>query len=495
MTDALFWGTLLLLIGSTLWTIWRLHGAISAAILVPLAWIVLIPISIILRPYSAPSGLFPSGFTGPPRDHMYVAVAMANVAFICFQLLVASTWFGRLQAGVVAFFRSREGDDRAQSESRLLKTWIAGLTALAVALALLHWSLMPRVPAWDLVTGFANPLQPNYDRETADKFLGVPSLVRYIFDWNQGIMFPVLFCAAVLMRWRPLAVFIGIFGFVYVTSTLEKFPAMVFIIGPFIALAVQKSRPIWSQLVIVGLAVSLLGPLAVNQAPLVSTSVHNVLHNTPPASAEPRYDASITTPIPGCGGTSTSNAQAAPFSWRDVPASMKDIVLRRIGIVPAEVTYGWFAYFPAQHPYLNGSGWMPWKVLASGYRNPANLVGLWMYCGHVETLPSVSAYGSFVADGWAEFGYLGVLLASVGLVLFGAVLELMRSFVNKPFCLACYAPTVILFATLPPRGGLMATIFSSGLWLALALCLLFLVSEGWGRRRIQQVPVFEHAGS
>ena len=492
MIELLFWSTLLLLSGNTLWTVWRTRGLINSAVLMPLAWIVLIPLPIIFRPYTLPTGLFPEGFVGGPKDSMYLSIALANVAFTGFQWLMLSRRFKHLQTRVVGLFQSHDREEDQQTD-QFLRRWILGMSVIAIVLALIHLALMPRVPAWDLVVGFSDPLQPNFDREAADKFLPVPTLVRYVFDWNQGILFPILFAATVLARWRTLAIVVGIFGFIYVTSTLEKFPSLLFIAGPFIAMAVRDSRPIWSRLVVGGLALSLLGPLAINQAPGISTSIHEALGNVPPASATPAYDPSITTPVPGCTFVDKPVAAAA-FDWRSLPASVKDILLRRIGLVPTEVTYGWFAYFPAQHEFLNGSGWAPWNVLAPGYRNPANLVGLWMYCGHATTLPTVSAYGSFIADGWAEFGYVGVLIACLGMVLFGVLMELIRGFVSKPFCLACYAPSVLLFATLPPRAGVLATIVSSGLWLVPVLCVIFLVSQRLGPSR-RQVVVLEHARS
>jgi hypothetical protein len=498
MSDALFWSTLLLLIASTVWTVWRARGMINTAVLVPLAWLVLIPIPVVVRPWVVtPKSLFPDGFVGAPKDHMYISIAVANVAFVGFQWLVLSSWFKSLKARIVAFFSARSASTHGSGkEDSLLRKWMIGLTIIAVALAVIHLALMPRIPSWDLVTGFSNPLQPNYDREAADKFLPVPTIVKYVFNWNQGVVFPILFALAVLMRWRPVAIFIGIFGFIYVTSTLEKFPSLLFLAGPFIAIAVRDSRPIWSKLVLGGLALSLLGPLAINQSNGVSTAIHKALNDIPPASATPVYDPSITTPVAGCGVDFTApptGTGAASFNWLNIPASFKDIVVRRIGVVPAEVTYGWFAYFPAEQAFLNGSGWEPWKVLAKGYRNPANLVGLWMYCGHAVTLPTVSAYGSFVADGWGEFGYTGVLLGCIGIVLFGIFMELIRSFVAKPFCLACYGPGLLLFATLPPRAGMLATIVSSGLWLIPVLCLLFLASEGLRRQRTGAAAVLEHA--
>ena len=485
MSDALFWSSLLLLIGSTVWTIWRARGAISAAVLVPLAWLVLIPIATVIRPWViTPESLFPDGFAGAAQEHLLISISIANLAFVGFQWLILSTLFKSLQARTVAFFAARERPraGRDGKNDGLLRKWAIGLTAVAVALAVLHLVLMPRVPVWDLVTGFANPLQPNYDREAAGKFLPGPTILRYVFDWNQGIVFPILFALAVLMRWRPLAIFVGIFGFLYVTSTLEKFPSLLFIAAPFVAIAVRDNRPIWSKLVLGGLALSLLGPLAVNQGPGISTAVHKALHDVPPASSTPVYDPTITTSAPGCENFVAP--PSVPFDWRNVPASLKDIVGRRILVVPAETTYAWFAYFPAQHPFLGGSGWAPWKVLSKNYRNPANLVGLWLYCGHELTLPTVSAYGSIIADGWAELGYVGVALAALGIVFFGLVMELIRGFLSKPFLIACYGPSILLFATLPPRAGVLATIVSSGLWLIPVLCLLFLASEGLrGRRR------------
>ncbi len=481
MSDALFWSTLLLLCASTIWTLWRTRGLVSTALLAPVVWIALINVPVALRPLASVTDVFPEGFIGTPRDRMYVAIAISNVAFIGFQLVFASSRFTKLQKRAVDFFVA--GDTKQDGNSdHLLRNWVIGLAVVAGGLAAIHLALMPRVPAWDLVTGFTDPLQPNYDREAADKFLPVPTFIRYVFDWNQGIVFPILFTATVLMRWKRMAIIVGIVGFIYMISTLEKFPVLLFVVSPFIAVAVRDSRPIWSRLVIGGMVVSLLGPLAVNQAPGISTSIHEALHAVPPASATPTYDPSLTTPVAGC--YVPPSAVPPPFDWRQIPRSVADLVLRRIGLVPAEVTYGWFAYFPDHGQFLNGSGWEPWKVLRPGYKNPANAVGLFMYCGHSVTLPTVSAYGSFIADGWAEFGYAGVIVGCFGIVLFGLLLELMRGFTARAFCLACYGPSVILFATLPPRAGLLAAVVSSGLWLAPVLCVLFLVSQRFGGKLI-----------
>ena len=491
-TDILFYSSLALLMVTTVWTIGRTRGLLNAAVLVPLAWILLIPIPVILRPYTTPTGLFPEGFIGAPKDNLFIAMTMANLSFSLFQWFVLSPWFKALQAWTIKILAPNgvsNGHTNSNGDNQLLRAWVLGLTIIAVALAVAHLALMPRIPSLDLFTGFANPLQPNYDREAASKFLEVPTIFRYIFNWNRELLFPILFAAAVMMRWKWLAIAIGIIGAFYVTSTLDKAPILVFILAPFIAIAVRDRKPMWSKLVIGGVLISIIGPLAVNQGPGLSTSLHAALHINPPAIVVPAdYASSITQQVPGCEST---KSLSTPFNWEDIPASLRDLIVRRVGVVPAEVTYGWFAYFPAQAGFLKGSGWTPWKVISPTYKNPANAVGLWMYCGHVVTLPTVSAYGSFIADGWAEFGLLGVLIACLGMILFAVVLELIRGFLSKPLCLAAYAPALILFASLPPRAGLLATVGSSGLFLVPLLCLLYLLSERIQSRRAVGVAKLE----
>jgi len=489
VSDVLFWSTLALVAATTAWTIWRTRGKLSLAVLLPLAWIALIPIPVILRPITK-SEVFVDGFVGSARDSMYVAIAIANVAFAAYQVFLWSPWYRRLERFAVRVM-APAGIREHTSGDRLAQRWLLGLTIVATAIAAVHLALMPRIPVFDLLTGFTNPLQPNYDRELSLKLLQVPSIVRYIFQWDKQAVFPILFAAAILMRSRKLTVFIGVFGFFYAVSSLEKFPSLIFIAAPFIAVAVRDRRPLWAPIVIGGVALGFLGPLAVNQGPLISTSVHQALNIPPAASSVPAsYDPNAA----ATAGCTTSSSEVLRFDASQLLASLANITLRRTGAVPAEVTYGWFAYFPAQHPYLKGSGWEPWKVLSSGYRNPSNLVGLWMYCGHTVTLPSVSAYASAIADGWGEFGMLGVLIACIAVVLAGVVFELLGAFRGNPLVLSSYAVTLLLFSTLPPRASVLASVFSSGMWLIPVICLLVVLSERIRGQR-ERVLAFEPAPS
>lgn len=497
VTSTLLWVSIAVLTGATVWTLFRTRGRLSLALLLPSVWLGMLVLPITLRPYMASTGFFEAGYMGNPRDNLYISTSMANLGFAGFQALVALPIFARAQRGVEAWVDGRLGRDAGL---RVLKTWYVLLLGVAVSLAILHWSLMPRVPALDVIFGQTSSLQPQIDRENAAKLLPAPALLKYSFAWSSRVLFPLLFTTAVLLRWRWVAVAVGLFGLAYLISPLEKFPATLFVLGPFVALVVAAGKVIWSRLMIVGLVTSLVPAMLITTGPSLSATGHSALHipvtsstkatpATPatPATREDSQSISSTVGINPTPGLDRPESAQRGFHLEDVPAIVRDLTLRRIGALPADVSYAWFSYFPAEHPFLSGSGWTPWNVLSTGYQNPANLVGLWAFYGrHGYNISSISAYGPFTADGWAEFGYLGVLISCTGLIGLGLLIELMRGLTRQPFCLACYTTAAVLLAFLPTQSGLMAIAFSSGLFLAPVICAGYLASL-WIRRP-RQLP-------
>lgn len=462
MTDALLWGTTGLLLAST---IWRLRGPIDVALLVPMAWLVLLPLPVLVRGSAL-------GFQGPARANLLVATSMANVAFFGLQRLVDLGAFRRLQKRIVAWVGLVPADSR--HSVRIARYWFIGLVSLTVGLALLHWALMPSIPAWDLVSGVTDRSVLEINRENSAKLLQVPALLKYAFTWNSRMLFPIALSTAVLFGWRKSAFLVGAIGLLYVVSPLEKLPSMLFVLAPFLAVALKKNARLWSPLLVAGLLLSLAPPWAILEAPSVAESVHHLLGSTtvasPAVSELPAAAGPVTPPTP--------SPQDAPALLENARGILKDLVLRRIGTAPANVTYSWFAYFPAVHPFLHGSGWNPSRVLSSNYESPSNLVGVWAYYGrHGYSVRSIHAYASFIADGWAEFGLLGVALACIALCLFCAALELIRGFNRYAFCLACYAPALLLLAATPPQAGLPAILFSLGVSLSPLVCLGYLLTE------------------
>jgi hypothetical protein len=450
------WTTTLLLTATTLW---RLRKPIDAALLVPGAWLVAIPYQALLL-----AGKLQ--FTGTPKDNMYIGISIANLGFVGFQALAELGVIARLQERVRRLAASRGGTERPGTAAATVRYWFGGLLVVAVALAVLHWALMPEIPLLLLVTG-ANDQHMQLARENSAKLLAAPALLKYAFAWNSRIFFPILLTTAVLFRWRWTALLVGAFGLLYITSSLEKLPSVLFMLGPFIGLAIRDGKRLWSPVVLVGLVVSLIPAYGINQAISLEARLH-------PA------------PVSATTATPTPPPNVSPVSpgseFKGFPAPIRgalDLVLRRIGEAPTDVTYNWFAYFPEHHSFLNGAGWEPWNVLRPGWQSPANLVGLWAYYGKQGyTLISLSAYGSFVADGWGEFGMAGVVIATLLLLLFALVLELMHALADRLFCLACYTVGLVLMSVMSPQAGIPALMLSNGLALAPLIMLGYLLFQG-----------------
>lgn len=452
--------TTLLLVGSTLW---RLRRPLDAALLIPLAWLALIPIQVtvfgVLR-----------GYSGAPRDNMYISIALGNLMFFGLQRFLDSRGFVRLSAAVHKRLSPTE-DRGAPDWTRLAGYWWYGLAIIAVGLGTLHLFLMPKVPLFEVLSGYTDFYQTSVDRENAAKLLNVPTLVKYFFSWDSSILLPILFVAAILQRWKWRAVAIGVFGLVYVTAPLDKFPSLIFVFSAFVALAVRDQKRAFSAILIVGFVVSLIPAYLITESQQISVTVHHIIGAPIAPSTVP----------PDVGTAPPSGEQPiksiAGVQLPGAVANLLDLTVRRIGSGPADVTYQWYSYFPAVHPFLYGTGWEPWRVLSSGYQSPANMVGLWAYYGKAGyRLTSLSAYTGFLGDGWAEFGYIGVLIACLWLFVFAVVIELMRSFKDKPFCLACYVPCLLMLAASAPIGGIMAMTFSLGLVLAPLICAGYLLS-------------------
>jgi hypothetical protein len=356
-----------------------------------------------------------------------------------------------------------------------------GLFALAVGLAILHWSLMPRIPLLDVITSGGDPQALALERENSAKLLPAPALLKYAFTWNSRIFFPLLLCTAVLCRWRLLSILTAVIGLLYIASPLEKLPSLLFVLGPFLAVALRDGKRLLSPRLIAGAILSLVPVFLIAESPRISNSLHHIGGATVTTAPSAGPSVAAAAPSPG----------AEPgFGVAQAEGTIKDLILRRIGSGPADVTGAWFGYFPAAHGgFLNGTGWQPWRVLSPHYQSPANLVGLWAYYGRQGyDISSLSAYASFIADGWAEFGYVGVLLACLVIIGFGIVLELMRAFSRYRFCLACYAVGLLLLSAAAPEAGLMALIFSLGLVFCPAFCLGYLVAAKLATTPTRPIP-------
>lgn len=476
LSDLFFYGTAALLVANT---IRRIRRPVDTGHLGAIAWVVLMDIPVVSLHL---------GYGDPPRLALYLTNGVANVAFLALQIVLDSGAFERFRMRL----RAAVGEP-GRDPARLGRRWVLGLAGAGVALAAVHWALMPAIPGLELLLGVTDAHKLAIDRENSAKLLAVPSIVKYLFTWNSRILLPVAFCGAILLRMRWTAVALGLFGLAYVMSPLEKFPAMLFVLAVFVALAVQARKSLVSPILVAGAVLSLVPPYAIVESIAISNSIQGALHRTPVAASsalpdQPGPGPAVTSPAdqspapPVAPGPSETPAVAAgptkPSLRPDYAIrTFFDLLGRRIGTGPAVVAYKWFAFFPAVHPYLRGSGWSPSKLVTPGYQSAANMVGQWAFYGRIGyDIPSISAYGSLTADGWAEFGYAGAIAAALGLVVLCLVLEAVRSLSADAFCVACYAPAALLVSVTPPQGGLPAIAASLGVFLVPLLCAAYVLS-------------------
>jgi hypothetical protein len=108
----------------------------------------------------------------------------------------------------------------------------------------------------------------------------------------------------------------------------------------------------------------------------------------------------------------------------DVAATVRDLVMRRLLYLNAEILYYYFDIFPASSHFLWGQSirLVSWLSAQPAVLLP-NYVYLDVYGSLPEALESGWANTVFLGGLWADFGWLGVL---VGPVLVGAALEKLQ---------------------------------------------------------------------
>ena len=74
-------------------TAWRLRRPIDAALLIPLAWLALIPVQVLVF------GIL-RGYSGAPRDDMFLSISLGNLMFLGLQRFLDSGYFARLGQAV-----------------------------------------------------------------------------------------------------------------------------------------------------------------------------------------------------------------------------------------------------------------------------------------------------------------------------------------------------------------------------------------------------------
>jgi hypothetical protein len=161
----------------------------------------------------------------------------------------------------------------------------------------------------------------------------------------------------------------------------------------------------------------------------------------------------------------------------DIPfSSLVDALWERLFIVPAEVLYFHFEYFPSMHEFLWGRT-LPFlsKLLPGGPFAITN--ELCLYIIPDTAILSCSANAAYPAALWADFGWLGIIIGSF---IVGGMIQGLQ-FVTQ--ALPKSGPTVVLQAFLAfqviflTSAALPDVIFANGMGYATALTLVILLMQ------------------
>jgi len=141
------------------------------------------------------------------------------------------------------------------------------------------------------------------------------------------------------------------------------------------------------------------------------------------------------------------------------------VLVRRLLVIPGALAGHYYDYFSSNESYALSHSILSFLNPGSvDILTPARMIG-WVYFGD----PAVNANASFWADGMANFGLWGVLLASVVLALLLRLLD--RATVGRS--LTFMAPLVALTAYEFSQGALLTSLLTGG---AMFIALLLILS-------------------
>lgn len=350
--------------------------------------------------------------------------------------------------------------------------WMWAALAVTIAVFAFHASRMPRIPLLELAldSGLtANQLTTM--REAAGKLLGLPLPVQYVINWNVRVLVPVLLCALILTgrKWAmPAAV-----GLVTLTSlTLEKSLPAFAILATGLGVAVYRRRSVLSRPIVMACVAALL----------IVTALQTAVKLRDLQVRRPRVAGAEMLTSPPAGSALGSPPFEAASPGLEIVRYPFQFVYHRVLKIPSEVAYAWFDYFPDIYGgFLKGTSWWPSTRSRADFRHPANLVGQYYYHAHdpEHYLETIHAYAAFHADAWANFGYAGVIMASLAAAVLLLLVDIAIVSASTPATAGAAGAAFSILLTTLPAGGLQAALVAQGLLPALVVGL----SPLWRRRR------------
>lgn len=347
--------------------------------------------------------------------------------------------------------------------------WLIGLCF--VGPIAFHLVLMPNYPllAWladrdldyEVLMGM---------RDASAKFLEVPSLVKYSFNWALFIFAP-MFITVTWMTGRRLLSSGGLlFAVFYAGMTLARFPLVMLLIACIFALCVLPSRmqrTLTLALGVAALAASFLvativvGGMIDRQAADANGTVPAAVANL--KADDPRRAMSV--------GDHSRLLLHGVVDHRNALVRGFEYAMYRAWLTPSDVSNRWYQYYSYVTTERVGMAFLVPGPRSATTQTPSRLVGVWAYLSRFPNRynSSISANASFDADAFAHAGVPGVAIAV--LLLLATRLAAACLLTTGTVAMAAYGVMLGMLALLPSSASLQAIFGANGLAIVPVLLL------------------------
>jgi oligosaccharide repeat unit polymerase len=247
------------------------------------------------------------------------------------------------------------------------------LLVIALPMVILYFIRVDKIPLFELIKDPGAYFRLNELRDLSMKLLKVSFIEKYMFAWLRDIIFPFGIISSLFLyinnKKSNYLILLGIYlvvGLFYNSLTIAKAPVATIFLG-IAAVYFLKKQIISIKFIFITILLIFLFPYV-------------ILY-------------SVTLP-----------------QYRD-PLNLFNSILLRIFSVPGEALFEYFKIFPYMHEHLDGrtSNFFAW-LHPQGLFNITNYVAkIWW------RLPQTtgSANAVFIGNFWADFGLIGVIVASV----------------------------------------------------------------------------------
>ena len=252
------------------------------------------------------------------------------------------------------------------------------LLSINIGIMILYLLQVETIPLFELIRSPGTYSKLNMLREESMKLLQVSVIERYLFSWQMEILFPIGIVASLSLfvsykkkkyKWLFLT-FLGL-GLFNNSLTIAKMPtaAIILMMMVFIIYYRQKVR---FRFILSTFLVVLLFPYLI----VYFVSIPEI---------------------------------------RD-PVNILVAILLRLFIIPAEVLFYYFKYFPNTHEFLAGrsSKLFSWLHPEGSFNTENYVAKLWW--GTNDTTGFANAF--YMGNFWADFGWPGVILSTLAIGVF-----------------------------------------------------------------------------